>query len=138
VQPNEPLSSFVNRPNDVDKKNNALRHTRLMPRRSKNARRRLETSVCRSESLSESQVWAICSEHFDPFTRWPAIGRGIGPARVVFEANLAIDADGIPYPEHANIVGWHDSANEPDDQLKHFWMDKAQQMAPSFVYSPRQ
>jgi hypothetical protein len=67
----------------------------------------------------------------------PAIGRGIGPARVVFDADLRFDADGEPYPQHANIIGWDDSVDKPDNELKHFWMNKAQRMAPSFKYLPR-
>jgi hypothetical protein len=50
----------------------------------------------------------------------------------VYAENLAFDADGRPYPEHANIIGWHDKAGKPDNELKHFWMDKAQRMAPHF------
>jgi hypothetical protein len=109
-----------------------------MPRRkNKEKERRLETSVCRSHALSEPQVWAICSEHFDAFAPMPAIGRGVGPAQVVFDVNLGFDADGKPYPEHANIVGWYDSIGKPDNELKHFWMEKAQIMAKSFNYVPR-
>jgi hypothetical protein len=137
VPPNEPLSSFVTRTDQINKKSNTIRHTRLIPRRSKNERRRLETSVCRSQSLSEIQIWALCSQHFDHFSQRPAIGRGVGPARAVFEVGLTIEADGIPYPEHANIIGWYDSVNKPDDELKHHWMDQAQRMAASFIYLPR-
>lgn len=109
-----------------------------MPRR-KNKKKdgRLETSVCRSQALSDTQVWVICSEHFDAVAPRPAIGRGVGSARVVFDVNLGFDADGKPYPEHANIIGWYDSVDKPDDELKHFWMEKAQKMAPSFKFLPR-
>lgn len=138
VQPSEALSSFVFRSDQIVKKTSTIHHSRLIPRR-KNDRKdgRLETSVCRSQALSESQVWAICAAHFDVFAPKPAIGRGVGPARVVFDVNLDIDADGNPYPEHANIIGWHDAADKPDEELKHFWMEKAQRMAPSFKYLRR-
>jgi len=108
-----------------------------MPRRSKSQQRRLETSVCRSEGLSESQIWAISSKYFDPYSLHPAIGRGDGRASVVFDANLEIDPDGTPYLEHANIVGWYDSADKPDNEMKHFWMEKAQTMAPNFRFVAR-
>ena len=138
VQPRESLSTFVTRTDQIDKQTNKIRHTRLMPRRkNKEKEGRLETSVCRSQALSESQVWTICSAHFDAYAPVRAIGRGVGPARVVFEVNLDLDADGKPYPEHANIVGWYDSVGKPDNELKHFWMGKAQAMAPSFKYLPR-
>ena len=137
VRPSESLSTFVFRTDQVDRKTNTIRHTRLIPKRNKNRNGRLETSVCRSEALSDTQVWAICSAHFDVYAPNPAIGRGMGPARVVFDVNLGFDADGKPYPEHANIIGWDDLVDKPDDELKHFWMDKAQRMAPSFKYLPR-
>jgi hypothetical protein len=108
-----------------------------MPRRNKDRNGRLETSVCRSGALSDTQIWTICSSHFDVYAPVPAIGRGIGFAQSVFDVNLEFDADGIPYPEHANIVGWHDSTVKPYEELKHFWMNKAQEMASSFKYHPR-
>ena len=137
VQPSESLSTFVTRTDQIVKKTNTIHHSRLIPRRNRNKDGRLETSVCRSQALSESQIWAICSAHFDVHAPKPAIGRGMGPARVVFDVNLGFDADGKPYPEHASIIGWDDFVDKPDDELKHFWMDKAQRMAPSFKYLPR-
>lgn len=139
VQRDEPLSSFVFRPEHVIKKTNSIHHSRLMPRRryKGNKSSRLETSVCRSQNLSGAQVWEICSTFFDKHAPKPAIGRGVGPADVVFAVGLAFDADGDPYPEHANIVGWYDSTDRPDNELKHFWMDQAQRMAPRFAYLPR-
>jgi hypothetical protein len=138
VQPSELLSIFVLRANEIVKKTNKIHHSRLMPRRkNKKKEARLETSVCRSQALSGTQVWAICSAHFDIFAPAPAIGRGVGPAKAVFDVGLGLDADGKPYPEHANIIGWHDSLETPDAELKHFWMDKAQIMAPSFEYWSR-
>ena len=55
----------------------------------------------------------------------------------IFAEKLAFDADGKPYPEHANIIGWYDDADKPDNELKHFWMDQAQRMAKKFSYMPR-
>ena len=107
-----------------------------MPRRNP-TNQRLETSVCRSSGLTEDQVWRICSAYFDVHARKPAIGRGVGPATAVFGEKLVFDADGKPYPEHANIIGWFDEANKPDNELKHFWMDRAQRMAKHFSYMPR-
>ena len=138
VRPSESLSTFVSRADEVDRRTSTIRHTRLMPRPNKNRNGRLETSVCRSEALTNTQVWAICSAHFDVFARMPAIGRGVGPAKTVFDVDLGIDADGNPYPEHANIIGWYDSPGKPKSEIKHFWMDKAQTMARHFKYLPRE
>jgi len=136
VQPEELLTSFVVLPEQVDKKTKTIKPTRLMPRRNL-TNKRLETSVCRSSKLTEAQVWEICSAHFDVHARKPAIGRGVGPASTVFAEKLAFDPNGEPYPEHANIIGWDDDADKPDDELKHFWMDQARRMAKKFSYMPR-
>jgi hypothetical protein len=138
VRPDELLSSFVFRPEHIDKRSNTIRHHRLMPRRrNKEKAGRLETSVCRSENLTADQTWMICAEYFDNFAPKPAIGRGVGLAEAVFSVGLRFDADGVPYPQHANIIGWHDDASRPDDELKHYWMDQAQKMAVGFRYEPR-
>ena len=121
VQADESLSSFVFRPDQVVKRTNSIHHSRLMPRRrDKKPKGRLETSVCRSQNLTEAQIWEICSSFFDKHAPKPAIGRGVGPAKAVFAVGLNIDADGKPYPEHAHIIGWHDPVNVPDSELKHY------------------
>jgi hypothetical protein len=136
VQPEELLTSFVVLPEQVEKKTNTIKPTRLIPRRNL-TNKRLETSVCRSSKLTEAQVWEICSTHFDVHSRKPAIGRGVGPAAAIFAEELAFDADGTPYPEHANIIGWYDDMKKPDGELKHVWMDRARKMAQKFSYMPR-
>jgi hypothetical protein len=136
VSPDEALTVFVYQSNHVEKKLGCIRAHRLHPRRNpKNSR--LEVSVCRSQTLSEAQVWNVCSAHFDPHVSSPATGRCVGPASAVFAVSLQFDPDGIPYPQHANIIGWEDIPGTPDDELKHYWMDKAQRIAPSFLHSVR-
>ncbi len=107
-----------------------------MPRR-EHKNQRLEVSVCRSNQLTEGQVWTISSAYFDVHAPRPAIGRGVGRAAAVFAVKLAFDPDGIPSPEHANIIGWHDAADQPDNKLKHFWMAQAMKIAKQFSYMPR-
>lgn len=136
VRPEETLSSFVFRQDQVDRKANTIRHTRLVPRRNRE-NHRLEVSVCRSNELSEEQIWTRCSNYFDRTAPDPAIGRGVGLASAVYAEKLGFDADGKPYPKHANIVGWHDETGKPADELKHFWIDRAQRMAAQFSYRPR-
>ena len=136
VRPDEELTSFVFRPDQIVRATNTIHHSRLMPRR-RHKNERLEVSVCRSCELTAAQLWSICSTHFDTRAPKPAIGRGVGPAAAVFSEKLVFDADGKPYPEHANIVGWRDATNQPDDELKHYWMDQAQRMATQFFYVPR-
>jgi hypothetical protein len=136
VQPDEVLTSYVFRENQIVRITNTIHSTRLIPRRNPESKR-LEVSVCRSSELTEVQIWNICSTYFDPFAPKPAIGRGVGPAAAVFAENLAFDADGKPYPEHANIIGWFDATDKPDNELKHYWMDQAQRIAKQFSYMPR-
>ena len=135
MQPDEELSSYVFRADQVVRKTKTLHYSRLVPRRNESGR--LEVSILRSTGLSEAIIWNICAAYFDVHAPKPAIGRGVGSASVVYAENLAFDADGKPYPEHANIIGWHDEPGKPDNELKHFWMDKAQRMAPHFPYKPR-
>ena len=135
VRADEELSTFVRRKDEIVR-NTHVRHTRLVPRRNR-ATQRLETSVCRSSALTDEALWAICSKHFDAHTDAPAIGRGAARAAVVYAEELSLDADGTPYPEHANIVGWHEEPGRPDHELKSGWMDKAQRMAKEFKYLPR-
>ena len=136
VQHNEELTSYVFRKDQIVRVTNSIHYSRLMPRR-KHKNERLEVSLCRSNELTESQVWNICSIHFDAHAPKPAIGRGVGTASSVFAENLAFDPDGKPYPQHANIIGWHDESDKPDSELKHFWIDQAQRMAVNFKYNPR-
>jgi hypothetical protein len=136
VQPDEELTSYVFRENQIVRVTNRIHYTRLIPRRNPE-NERLEVSVCRSNELTEAQIWKTCSSYFDPFVPKPAIGRGVGPASAIFAEKLLFDADGKPYPEHANIIGWHDAPDKPDDEIKHFWMDQAQRMAKQFSYMPR-
>lgn len=136
IQPDELISTFAYDLRHIDRQTNTIRHTRLMPRRNHNTSR-LESSVCRSTQLSEEQVWTICADHFDAYSPKPAIGRGVGPASAIAAVGLALDADGVPYKEHANIIGWFDKPNTPDNELKHYWIDHAQKIAERFKYFAR-
>jgi hypothetical protein len=136
VRPEEALTSYVFHERQIVRRTNTIHHSRLMPRR-KYKNERLEVSVCRSSRLTEAHIWELCSLHFDVHAPNPAIGRGVGSASAVFDVNLSFDPDGKPYPQHANIVGWHDATDKPDSELKHFWMVQAQKVASQFKYLPR-
>jgi len=136
VEQNEDINRFVVHSSDIQKSTTSLHYKRLLPRRNKSTGR-LETSVCRSKTLTEKEVWAICTNYFDTYSQAPAIGEGIAKASVVYAAGLNFDPNGKPFSQHADIVGWYDDPRLPDDEAKHFLMDKAQKMAPHFKYSPR-
>ncbi len=38
--------------------------------------------------------------------------RGTCEARVILDQNLKFDADGIPHPRHANLIGWPTAKHE--------------------------
>jgi hypothetical protein len=132
----EEISSFVRHTNEVVSATGTLRHTKLMPRRNKTTGR-WETSICRSSGISENEFWSICRKFYDPFSDRPAIGRGISKAQTIYNEGLGIDPNGIPYPQHADIVGWHDDPSQPDDETKNYRMEQAKRIAPQFVYRTR-
>lgn len=80
----------------------------------------------------------ICTEHFDPhIAPRTTTGRCDAKAEVVYGIGLSFEPDGVPYAEHANVIGWRDHPTEPDAKLKHFWMNQAQTMAPHFSFIAR-
>lgn len=87
--------------------------------------------------MSNEAVFAICREHFDPYSKARAIGRGVAKAKVVTDTGLQLEADGVPYVQHANIIGWFDRPDRPDNEMKHHWMYAAKKMAPEFRYVDR-
>jgi hypothetical protein len=138
VERDERISTFVYKPEHVVAKTGKIHYSRLRPRRRPGSERgRLELSVCRSQHLTDEAIWAICAEYFDPRAPAPATGTCDARAAVVYDVELSFDPDGVPYPEHANVIGWRDDAAQPDAALKHFWMDQAQRMASHFSFKPR-
>jgi hypothetical protein len=115
-----------------------VKHSAFFPRRING---RWETSLCRTTSLSLNQLWAICTQHFDAHQsagKHHAIGRAFGPANTVSEANLALEADGIPHAYHANLIGWYDDpALQPPELKKHHWIAAALRFAEKFQYQNR-
>lgn len=132
----EEVSSFVTQAKQVMNSQGHIHPSRLIPHR-RTKQERLEVSICRSSNIAEAELWRICTKYFDSHSPRPAIGRGAAFASVVLAEGLHFDPNGIPYPQHADIIGWYDDPRLPDEELKHFWMDKAQKMAPHFKYSPR-
>ena len=136
VRPDEALSSFVYRESDIDKKTGSIRHSRLLPRPAR-ATGRLETSVCRSSGLSEPELWSLCTTYFDPNAPKPAIGHGVGAAYTVMVVGLQLDPDGVPYPQHANIVGWELLPGATGGSGKDVRVHAAKEMARRFVFRSR-
>lgn len=98
---------------------------------------RWEVSVCRTDGLTEAEIWDICQRYFDLTSEKPAIGRGVGSVRVVLEQNLKVEADGVPYKQHANIIGWRDEPGMMPAERKSFWKSQAQVLAREFLFRRR-
>lgn len=133
----EPIARFVNDERDIDKRTNSLKAKRLLPKRNKDGQP--ETSVCRIQFLSDSKIWDICDEYVDKISPRQTIGYGASPASVVLDSGLNFKADGIPFHEHANIIGWKNdmSSDESQNELKKYWMNQALDMAPNFKITIR-
>lgn len=82
-------------------------------------------------------IWRICAEYVDPPAPRPAIARAIGAAQAVFDVNLEFDADGVPYPQHANIVGWFIDRTKPQEESKSFRKQQAQRIVAQMTCSSR-
>ena len=91
----------------------------------------------RLDRWAQHKLWAICNTYIDAVADKPSIGVGTATASVVYAEGLGFDPNGVPFPQHADIIGWSDDPRTPDDEKKNIWMDKAQKMAPHFKYSPR-
>ncbi|GAB6276719.1 MAG: hypothetical protein SAMD01599839_12590 [Rectinema sp.] len=136
MSPEEDISRFVMHTSDVKNSTNTLRYNRLLPMRNKQTGR-LETSVCRSGELTGDELWTLCSQYFDVKPDKIAIGVGTAQASAIYKEGLNFDPNGQPFTQHADIIGWDDPAGIPDDEKKHFWMDKAQRIAPHFKFYHR-
>jgi hypothetical protein len=136
VRPEGEISRFIREPDEVFAATSAIKPRRLIPTRNTKTGR-LELSVCRTSGMASTEIWAICAANFDAMQRHPAIGRCAANEAVVYGASLDIDTDGKPYPQHANIVGWHDVPGQPEKEIKHLWKNQILLMAPHFKFIAR-
>lgn len=136
VRSNEHIATFVKDKRNINKTDGVVRSQQVMPRWIE-TKKRFETSVCRCSGIDEERIWRICCQHFDRHIKEPAIGLGSGRASIVFDVGLSFDPDGVPYPEHVNIVGWQVSAARPREESKGLHMNQAQKIAAELKYSPR-
>ena len=134
VQGAERISYFVRSSKHIDKKTQCVRPEAFMPRRFDS---RLETSVYRTEKLTDAAVWNICRTYYEELAQLTAKGRGDGTARAVMTAGLSFDPNGRPHPRHADIIGWLDLPDTQDRDLKHHWMNAARRFAGNFIFKPR-
>lgn len=136
VEPDEDLSRFIRDRDEIYKDTGAIKAARLEPLRNQ-LTGRLELSVSCTSDLSEDEIRDICLQHFDVYRspQSPAIGRCTAKANVVIAEGLTIDADGIPYAQHANVVGWYDAPGKAAKDIKHFWKDITVRMSKHFKFT---
>jgi hypothetical protein len=135
VRENEQLTTFVLHHSRVNRVTGRVREEQFLPRPGKG--NPFETSINRTTCLARSTIWKICRDHFEKPAKH-ARGRGCGPASAVFAQNLTFDADGVPHPSHANIIGWYiDPAKTVKEMQKHHWKIVAQKIAAKFPYLER-
>lgn len=77
---------------------------------------RVEYSVYRADGATDQELWRICADHVEPFTKKPAKARATCTAGVYAKEELLFDPDGKPHPRHANVIGWPEGMRK--DELK--------------------
>jgi hypothetical protein len=117
IDDSEDLSRFLTSSNDFVPTKGIVKPKVFMPRN-------LETSVFRHGATPAESLWQIASVEIPP--ERTVHGAGIVNAEVVRKAELEVIADENPPngPRHANIVGWPEIPNDPEEQ-KSIWMDRA-------------
>ena len=134
VASHERISYFVRTEKHVDKKTQCVRPEAFMPRKFDG---RFETSVYRTNDLTDEAVWEICRTYYETLANLIAKGRGDGLAECVLKGGLRFDPNGDPHPRHADIIGWFDDPSLDDKDLKHHWMSAARRFAGDFNFKPR-
>ena len=138
VQPDELLTSFV-----VSTENKLFgRQTRYTPRGLCRGailtNKRLEVSVCRSSKLTEAAGLGTSVRRISTFMRrnQPLVAVSV-PLRRYLRKSWRLTLTANPTRSTPTSLDGMMTADKPDNELKHFWMDQAQRMAKQFSYMPR-
>ena len=100
VSPSEPTARFITQKSHFRPGDKTVRHNAYMPNRNG------ETSIYRTTGLTDPEIYEIGQEYVGDI-----LGRSIkGHAEIVvseiIKRKLAVKADPLPHPRHANIVNW--------------------------------
>ncbi len=101
VTEHERISRYINEKKKIRPKEGKAGYNAFMPPRT------LRMSVCRSEGLDEAELWQIADEFIGTAEK-PVIARADLEAGEYFSRRLSFDPDGMPYPRHADVIGWSD------------------------------
>lgn len=123
----EDLSRFLTSSNDFVESKGIVKPRAFLPNP-----KNLETSVFRHSAQPADRLWEIAAAEIPP--ERTVYGAGIVKAEIVRKADLEVMADENPPngPRHANIVGWPELPNDPEEQ-KNIWKDRANVIASEAV-----
>jgi hypothetical protein len=106
VDPSETITRFIHSSQHFAASTGRVKAAAIGPATNK-LTDRLETSVYRADGASLDELWAICADHVDDAQNGRVMkARGTCRAETILNSSLSFDADGIPHPRHANLVGW--------------------------------
>lgn len=71
-----------------------------------------ETSVYRTSTLPEEEVWKIGKEHVAKPRKRTLYARGDTPVSVIMKTGLEVVPEATPHPLHANIIKWPSGKDE--------------------------
>jgi hypothetical protein len=80
--------------------------------------------------MDSQRAWSICHDYFENSLHGELVaGRAENSAQSYVQQGLSFDANGRPYVEHADVVGWHEESGLEYDALKSFWKDACRELA---------
>ena len=106
ITPNERLSHFIMRKNEVRPSDQAVRFRAFMPPKSK------RLSVYRTSTLSEDEIWSIGTKFVAKRQDEPLYGRADLFARDVYALNQKVKPETSAHRLHADIIPWPDKRDD--------------------------
>lgn len=102
VDSSEPLSRFVFQSNHINRQQNRLHTSALLPVSGPHG---LETSVCRTEGLNDAAIWKVGIEKVGSSRAKVPSARGDFYTRDALARQLRVVSAKEDFPEHAVVIG---------------------------------
>ena len=108
VDPDERISRYLLRPKWFSIETQSVFAQAFNPTKATSENPIRQTSVYRTQSYSEPDIWKIGNEYVTKLHRQhaPVLARGDLSASHILDAALQIIPKPDPHPKHANIEGW--------------------------------
>ena len=106
ISPNERLSHFIMRENEVRPSDQTVKFRAFMPPKSK------RLSVYRTSTLSEGEIWSIGNQFVARPQSKPLYGRADLFARDAYALGQRVEPETSIHCLHADIVPWPDKRDE--------------------------